>query len=197
MTNERTLVIIKPDGVQRALVGDIIHRIERTGLKIVAMKMMMAAEETLWKHYDKDDTWFSEKGAIVVANREAQGMPIEKEAIEYGKDILRANIEFMTASPVIPFVIQGNQAVGIVKKIVGSTEPLSSDIGTIRGDLTVDTYELANSSSRAVRNLVHCSDQVSEAEREIPLWFDESELISYRLANERILYDVNLDGLLE
>lgn len=197
MTNERTLVIIKPDGVQRALVGDIIHRIERTGLKIVAMKMMMASEDALWKHYDKDDTWFSEKGAIVVSNREAQGMPIEKEAIEYGKDILRANIEFMTASPVIPFVIQGNQAVGIVKKIVGSTEPLSSDIGTIRGDLTVDTYELANSSSRAVRNLVHCSDQVSEAEREIPLWFDESELISYRLANERILYDVNLDGLLE
>ena len=197
MTNERTLVIIKPDGVQRALVGDIIHRIERTGLKIVAMKMMMASEDTLWKHYDKDDTWFSEKGAIVVANRKAQGMPVEKEAIEYGKDILRANIEFMTASPVIPFVIQGNQAVGIVKKIVGSTEPLSSDIGTIRGDLTVDTYELANSSSRAVRNLVHCSDQVSEAEREIPLWFDEAEVISYRLANERILYDVNLDGLLE
>ena len=152
MTNERTLVIIKPDGVQRALVGDIIHRIERTGLKIVAMKMMMAAEETLWKHYDKDDTWFSEKGAIVVANREAQGMPIEKEAIEYGKDILRANIEFMTASPVIPFVIQGNQAVGIVKKIVGSTEPLSSDIGTIRGDLTVDTYELANSYVSTVKS---------------------------------------------
>ncbi len=197
MTNEQTLVIIKPDGVQRALVGDIIYRIERTGLKIVAMKMMMAAEEVLWKHYDKDDVWFAEKGAIVVANRKEQGLPVEKEAIEYGKDILRANIDFMTASPVIPFVIQGNQAVGIVKKIVGSTEPLSSDIGTIRGDLTVDTYELANASSRAVRNLVHCSDQVSEAEREIPLWFEESELISYRLANERILYDVNLDGLLE
>jgi len=180
MIKERTLVIIKPDGVQRTLVGDIISRIERTGLKIVALKMLLASEDTLWKHYNKDDSWF-----------------IEKEAIEYGKDIMRGNVDFMTSGPIIAFVIQGNQAVGVVKKLVGGTEPLTSDVGTIRGDYTVDTYSLANSSSRAVRNLVHCSDKVSEAEREIILWFDESEIIKYNLANERILYDVNLDGILD
>lgn len=197
MIKERSLVIIKPDGVQRSLVGDIIARIERTGLKIIAMKMIMAKEAPLWKHYNKDDAWFLEKGNIVIKNRKEQGMSVDKEAIEYGKDILRANIDFMTAGPVLAMVIQGNQAVGIVKKLVGGTEPLTSDVGTIRGDLTIDTYELANASGRAVRNLIHCSDKVSEAEREIPLWFEEAELIRYRLANERILYDVNLDGILE
>ncbi|MGA1047335.1 MAG: nucleoside-diphosphate kinase [Minisyncoccia bacterium] len=197
MIKEKTLVIVKPDGVQRSLVGDIISRIERTGLKIVAMKMLLANEDTLWKHYDKDDTWFIEKGAIAIESRKSQGLEVDKEAIEYGKDILRGNISFMTSGPVIALIVQGNQSVGVVKKIVGGTEPLTSDVGTIRGDYTVDTYSLANSSSRAVRNLVHCSDKVSEAEREIALWFNESEIVKYNLANERILYDVNLDGILE
>jgi nucleoside-diphosphate kinase len=197
MIKERTFVIIKPDAVQRNLIGDIISRIERTGLKIIALKMVVANEDTLWKHYNKDDAWFLEKGNIAIESRKLQALPVEKEAIEYGKDILRANIEFMTSGPVIAFVIQGNQAVGIVKKIVGGTEPLTSDVGTIRGDYTIDTYSLANSSSRAVRNLIHCSDKVSEAEREISLWFNESEIIKYNLANERILYDVNLDGILD
>ena len=197
MIKEKTLVIVKPDGVQRSLVGDIIARIERTGLKIIAMKMLLASEDTLWKHYDKDDTWFIEKGAIAIESRKSQGLEVNKEAIEYGKDILRGNISFMTSGPVIALIVQGNQSVGVVKKLVGGTEPLTSDVGTIRGDYTVDTYSLANSSSRAVRNLVHCSDKVSEAEREIALWFNESEIVKYNLANERILYDVNLDGILE
>jgi nucleoside-diphosphate kinase len=197
MIKERTFVIIKPDAVQRNLIGDIISRIERTGLKIIALKMLVAKEDTLWKHYNKDDAWFLEKGNIAIESRKSQALPVEKEAIEYGKDILRSNIEFMTSGPVIAFIIQGNQAVGIVKKIVGGTEPLTSDVGTIRGDYTIDTYSLANSSSRAVRNLIHCSDKVSEAEREISLWFSEADIIKYNLANERILYDVNLDGILD
>jgi nucleoside-diphosphate kinase len=197
MIKEQTLVIIKPDAVQRGLIGDIISRIERTGLKITALKLIVASEDVLWQHYNKDDAWFIAKGTIAIESRKAQGLPIEKEAIEYGKDILRANIEFMTSGPVIAFVVQGNQSVGVVKKLVGGTEPLTSDVGTIRGDYTVDTYSLANSSSRAVRNLLHCSDKVEEAEREIQLWFSESEIVKYRLANERILYDVNLDGILE
>jgi nucleoside-diphosphate kinase len=197
MIKEQTLVIIKPDAVQRGLIGDIISRIERTGLKITALKLIVASEDVLWQHYNKDDAWFIAKGTIAIESRKAQGLPIEKEAIEYGKDILRANIEFMTSGPVIAFVVQGNQSVGVVKKLVGGTEPLTSDVGTIRGDYTVDTYSLANSSSRAVRNLLHCSDKVEEAEREIQLWFSEAEIVKYRLANERILYDVNLDGILE
>lgn len=194
---ERSLVIIKPDGVQRSLMGEIIGRIERTGLKFAAVKLLVPKAEQCWEHYHKDDEWFLKKGSRIVDDRTAQGMPIEKEAIEYGKDIIRANVDFFTSGPVLAFVIEGNQSVAIVKKLVGGTEPTTSDVGTIRGDLTVDSYALSSLDSRAVRNLIHCSDSPEEAEREIPIWFVPEEVISYRLVQEQILYDVNLDGILE
>lgn len=194
---EKTFVIIKQDGVQRSLIGEIISRLERTGLKLVAMKFAFATEDQCWTHYNKDDVWFESKGQITVKNREAMGLPVEKPAIEYGKDIMRGNVKYMTSGPLVMMVWQGNKAVGIVKKIVGGTEPLTSDVGTIRGDFTLDSYELANMDGRAVRNLIHCSDMVEEAEREIKIWFSESEIMKYRLVGEEILYDVNLDGIKE
>jgi len=197
IVKERCFVAIKPDGVQRSLVGEIIKRFERTGLKLVGLKLMVVTEDICWTHYNKDDGWYSSKGAMVVKNRESAGLPIEKEAIEYGKDIIRALVKFMTCGPVVAMVWEGNQAVNIVKKIVGGTEPTTSDVGTIRGDLTLDSYELSNLDSRAVRNLVHCSDKPEEAQREIDIWFKKEELINYRLVQEQILYDVNIDGLLE
>lgn len=194
---ERTLVILKPDAVQRGLIGEIIRRIENTGLKLVALKIVNATEEQLWSHYNKDDEWFLKKGNRTIEELKAIDRPIEKEAIEYGKDIIRALVKFMSCGPIVPMVFEGNQAVGIVKKIVGSTEPLTSDGGTIRGDYTLDSYSLASFSDRAVRNLVHCSDPVEDAAREIPIWFNNEELLNYRLISEQILYDVNLDGIKE
>lgn len=194
---EKTLVIIKPDGVQRSLIGDIIGRIERTGLKFSAFKFLVPREDQCFAHYNKDDAWFQEKGARMIKEKEGRGEPVEKSVIEYGKDIIRGNVAFFTSGPVLAMVVQGNQAVGIVKKLVGGTEPLTSDVGTIRGDFTVDSYALAGVDERAVRNLAHCSDSPSEAEREIKIWFDEKDLINYRLVQEQILYDVNLDGILE
>ncbi len=194
---ERTFVIIKPDGVQRSLIGEIIKRFERVGLKMVAMKMFVADETRLWKHYNKDDAWYTAKGEKTVQNRTAAGMTVDKPAIEYGKDIVRALVTFMSCGPVVAMVWEGNEAVNIVKKIVGDTQPLTSDVGTIRGDYTVDSYELSNVSERAVRNLIHCSDKPTEAEREIAIWFEKNEIINYRQIQEEILYDVNLDGILE
>lgn len=197
MAIERTLVILKPDAVQRGLIGNIVNRLERTGLKFTAFKFLVPQEDQCWKHYNKDDAWFMSKGERITNDRKSQGLPIEKEVIEYGKDIILANVKFFTSGPVLALVIEGNQAVGVVKKIVGSTEPSTSDVGTIRGDLTIDSYELSSVDNRAVRNLIHCSDSPEEAEREIPLWFDASEVVKYRLVQEQILYDVNLDGILE
>lgn len=194
---EQTLVILKPDAVQRGLIGEIIKRIENTGLKLVALKITMATEEQLWKHYNKDDEWFLKKGQRTIEEKRLAGLSIEKEAIEYGKDIIRALVKFMSCGPVVPMVWEGNQAVGIVKKITGSTEPLSSDGGTIRGDYTLDSYALSSIDDRAVRNLVHCSDPLSDAAREIPIWFTTEEILKYRLISEQILYDVNLDGIKE
>ncbi len=194
---ERTFVIVKPDGVQRGLVGEITRRFENTGLKIVAMKMAVLPEELLWKHYDKDDEWFIKKGAGIKQNRADAGMDASREPIEYGKDIIRALVKYMTASPVVMMVIEGNQAVAVVKKLVGETEPATSDVGTIRGDLTTDSYAICSVDDRAVRNLIHCSDEVDNANKEIAMWFPAEEVFNYRHVQEEILYDVNLDGIME
>lgn len=194
---ERTLVIIKPDGVQRGLIGEIISRFERTGLKFVGSKFFIPTQEKLEEHYNKDEAWFKKKGERIIEDLKSQDLPVEKEPLEYGKGIIDTIIHYMTAAPVFAFVIEGNQSVAIVKKLVGSTEPATADIGTIRGDLTLDSYGHSTYENRAVRNLIHCSESPEEADREIAVWFDEADLMNYVTAQERILYDVNLDGIPE
>ena len=191
---ERSLVILKPDSVQRSLMGEIIKRFEQTGLKVSAMKMFMATEEQLLKHYNKDDAWFLKKGERVIEDLKAAGMEVTKEPIEYGKDIIRTIVHYMTAAPVVAMVIEGNQAVAVVTKLVGTTEPSTSDVGTIRGDYTVDSYGHSAYEDRAVRNLVHQSESPEEADREIAIWFNDDEIMNYATAQERIMYDVNFDG---
>ena len=197
MHKERTLVIIKPDGIQRGLIGEIIRRFERTGLKFVAFKFLVPTVEQCLVHYNKDEAWFLRKGARVVDDLKSQGLPVEKEAIEYGKGIIDTIIKFMTAGPVLAMVVEGNQSVAIVTKITGTTEPLTSDVGTIRGDLTVDSYSHSTVQNRAVRNLIHSSESPEEADREIGVWFKPEELIEYKTTLERILYDVDLNGIFE
>ncbi len=194
---ERSFVAVKPDGVQRALVGEVIHRIERTGLKIVAMKMFVPSREKAVKHYGKDDKWYEEKGSILVEGMKAKGQTPTKSVIEYGKDIIETVIKYMTMGPIVAFVVEGAHAVEVVKKIVGSTEPAKSDVGTIRGDFTIDSYLTANLDGRAVRNIMHCTDKPEEAQREIDIWFSPEEIIAYTTIQEKILYDVNIDGILE
>ncbi|MGB4943110.1 MAG: nucleoside-diphosphate kinase, partial [Candidatus Moraniibacteriota bacterium] len=98
---ERTLVILKPDAIQRSLIGEVIRRIERTGLKLVAVKFMIAKEEQCWEHYQKNDEWYLKKGQRVIEDRKAHGLPIEEEPMEYGKDIIRTIVEYMTSGPVL------------------------------------------------------------------------------------------------
>ena len=191
---ERSLVLLKPDTVQRSLVGEVIKRFERTGLKISAMKMVVATEAQLLDHYNKSDEWYERKGKGIVEELVAMGKTADKEPIEYGKDIIRTVVKYMTAAPVVALIFEGNKAVSVVTKVVGSTEPATSDVGTIRGDYTVDSYGHATYEDRAVRNLVHQSESPEEAEREIAIWFEESEIMKYTTAQERIMYDVNLDG---
>lgn len=191
---ERSLVLLKTDAVQRSLVGEIIKRFEQTGLKISAMKMLDASEEQLLSHYNKDDEWYAKKGQGIVDDLTKLGKPIEKEASEYGRDIIRTVVKYMQESPIVALVLEGNQATAVVTKIVGTTEPTTSDVGTIRGDYTLDSFAHATYENRAVRNLVHQSESPVEAEREIKIWFTNSEIMQYTTAQERILYDLNLDG---
>ncbi len=196
---ERTFVILKPDTIQRSLIGEVIGRLERTGLKLVATKMLRADEQKLLEHYGKKDDWYQSKGAKRKQFLIDAGVSVDasRDAIEFGKDIIANIIRYMRTSPVVAMVWEGNQAVAVVKKLVGSTDPTASDVGTIRGDLQIDSYSKSDVEQRALRNLVHCSDQVSEAEREVAIWFTPEELHDYRHINEAILEDVNLDGTTE
>lgn len=197
---ERTLVIIKPDGIQRTLIGEIIKRYERVGLKLLGLKMLIPTEEMAIKHYYEvgGDAWLEEVGRKAAASYEKKGMKSPFATFkENGIAIMNANAKYMSSGPVIAMVWGGNQAVALVRKITGGTEPLSSDMGTIRGDFTLDTYQMADVDQRSIRNLIHASGLVEEAEKEIPIWFNENEILNYRLIQDEILYDVNLDGILE
>jgi nucleoside-diphosphate kinase len=195
---EQTLVIIKPDGVQRGLIGEVIRRYEQCGLKLVALKMLIPNKELALTHYSVDPEWAFKTGTKSIAAYKAKGQtPPTEDPIELAEKVRQNLVKFMTSGPVVPMVWQGMGAVEIVRKITGSTEPLSSVPGTIRGDYTIDSYRAADTDSRAVRNIIHSSGSVDEAKKEIAIWFDAKEVLSYRLASEAIIYDVNLDGILE
>ncbi len=195
---ERTFVAIKPDGVQRSLIGEIIGRLERAGLKLVAMKMAVVTPAMVEQHYTVDPNWRVITGQKTVEAYKKQGKnPPSEDPVKITEIILNNLKKYMSSGPMIAMVWEGVHAVGIVRKLVGGTEPLTSDVGTIRGDFTIDSYILSDMDGRSVRNLIHASGNTSDADKEIALWFKKDELVNYRLIQEAILYDVNLDGILE
>jgi len=195
---ERTLVVIKPDGIQRTLIGEIIKRYERSGLKLVGMKMLTVTPEFIEKHYTLDPNWRRVTGEKAIASYKAKGQtPPSEDPLEITAKILANLKKYLSAGPVVAMVWQGVNAAGIIRKLTGGTEPLSSDVGSIRGDYTLDSYQIADVDKRAVRNLAHASGNAEEAVVEIAHWFNPDELIDYRLISDEILYDVNLDGILE
>ena len=187
---EKTLIVIKPDGVQRNLVGEIISRFENSGLKLVSMKMIQATEDIVEKHYTIDPDWFKNVGTKAIESYKKKGMtPPSEDPIEVGKSVLDRLKVYITTSPVVAMVWQGNEAVKVGRKIAGGTEPLSAEMGTIRGDYSVESYQLADGSERAIVNLVHASGSVEEAKNEIKLWFDDKEVLDYKLVRDTIIYD--------
>lgn len=159
---ERTLVLIKPDAVQRGIVGEILTRFERVGLKIVGMKMIEPTEGHYHEHYEK----------------------ISKLISRRGQEVFDVNLDFMMVGPVIVLVLEGLGAVGLVRKMVGETEPASAAPGTIRGDYSHMGYTHANTAGTGIPNIVHASGDIEEAKAEVKLWFEPNELFSYRLAHE-------------
>jgi nucleoside-diphosphate kinase len=195
---ERTLVVIKPDAVQRSLIGEIVKRYEQVGLKLVAMKMLVPTPEHIEKHYTLDPEWRRITGEKTIKGYHDKGLtPPTTDPFEVTNKLLGRLVKYMTAGPVVAMVWEGAHAVQIVRKLTGGTEPLTSDVGTIRGDFVLDSYQMTDADSRSVRNLVHASGSAKEANDEIKHWFTEEELIDYKHMQEKILYDVNLDGILE
>jgi len=148
---ERTFLMIKPDGVQRQLVGEVIRRFETKGFTLVGLKMMKVSRELAEKHYD-----------------------VHKE-----RPFFTGLVEFIISAPVVAMVWQGEGVVAAARKIIGATDPLNAEPGTIRGDLGVSIG----------RNLIHGSDAIETAQREISLWFNESESIAWNPALKSWLYE--------
>lgn len=186
--NEKTFILLKPDAVQRGLVGEIISRFEKKGLKLTALKMFWADKELAEKHYDQPESAMITLGERTIAAYAEKGIEIKKTPIEIAKDIQRKLVTYLTTGPVVGVVIEGAHAVQHVRKIRGATNPLGADVGTITADLTIDSYFIADEDERAIRNLVHASGTVEEAAYEIDLWFNDDEIYNYQLAIEKILY---------
>ncbi|MGC8571910.1 MAG: nucleoside-diphosphate kinase [Candidatus Micrarchaeia archaeon] len=185
---EKTLVLIKPDGVKRGLVGKIITRLEESGLKIVAMKLVVPNEELLQKHYKLEKEWYENAWKKTQETMAAKGQTLKETPLELGKRIQSNLIMFMKGNPVVAMVIEGNEAIANVRKIVGATSPSRADPSTIRGLYSTDSYDLADSRGRAVKNLIHASDSAKVAEYEISIWFKPNEIFEYKRADEDIIY---------
>lgn len=183
---ERTLIILKPDTVQRAIVGEIITRFERVGLKITAVKMLVPNEGLLAKHYP-------ESLIPIVGNKtkkdwDSYGIEYSESAEEIGRMIIDATREFMCSGPVIAMVLEGGHAVEVVRKLVGQTGPKDSAPGTIRGDYAHLSLGRASLARKGAVNLIHASGSVDEAKKEIAMWFKPNELHTYTTVHEHLTH---------
>lgn len=195
---ERTLVLLKPDAIQRALMGEILVRYERLGLKLVSLKMVVPTTEQVEGHYTLDPNWRRVTGEKTIKSYRDRGLPPPSEdPLEITAKILKNLKKYLTAGPVVAMVWEGAHAVELVRKITGGTEPRTSPVGTIRGDFVPDSYVMSDADDRAVRNLIHASGSIAEAEMEIPHWFKKSELIDYKVSREDVLYAKELKGILD
>lgn len=179
---ERTFVMIKPDGVRRGLVGRIISRLEDVGLKLVGLKILRADKELVREHYPDDPGWLKAVGEKTLMTYKEYGMdPLKQigtdDPVQIGRWVREKLVEFITSGPVVAMVWEGNHAIEVVRKLVGNTVPLFAGPGTIRGDFSADSPDLANREGRPVYNLVHASGDPEEAEREVRLWFRDEELL--------------------
>jgi len=182
---EKTFLMIKPDGVRKGLIGEIIRRVEQRDLKVVAIEMFEPTREQIDEHYPKDETWIRRLGQKTLSTYEKYGLDTKKEFgsiddLEIGKNVRQWLINFMTSAPLVRMVIQGLHAVDMVRKIVGETIPSKAEMGTIRGDFSVDSPALANKEKRAVLNLVHASETPEEAAHEIKFWFENQKIYNYK-----------------
>ncbi len=182
---ERTFLMVKPDGVRKGLVGEIIRRLEQRDLKIVGLKMFKPTRSQIDEHYPKDEAWIARVGEKTLATYHKYGYDAVEEVgtdepLEIGRIVRGWIVEYMCSAPLVPMVVQGVHAIDMVRKIVGHTIPATADMGTIRGDFSADSPALANKERRAVQNLVHASETPQEAEHEIALWFGDEDLADYK-----------------
>ena len=185
---ERTLVVIKPEGVQRAIIGKVIKVFENAGLKVVGLKMVLPSKEVAALHYAEDEEWMRSVGTKTKISYKEKGIEMKEDEVEIGRNIRNQLLAHLTAGPVVAMALEGNDAIFVTRKLVGGTEPRKADPSSIRGMYASDSYGMADSRKRPIKNIIHASDEPATAEREIQLWFGKGELQDYRRADEDTLF---------
>jgi nucleoside-diphosphate kinase len=186
---EQTYVMIKPDGVKKGLIGEIIKRFEQRDLKIVALEMFQPTHEQMDNHYPKNEEWVTRLGQKTISTYEKYDYDAladfgTKEPKKIGPNIRKWLVDYMLSAPLVKMIVQGVHAVDVVRKIAGDTMPYKADMGTIRGDFSIDSPALANKEKRCVANIIHCSETPEEAEHEIKHWFGDSISHKYKRFGE-------------
>ncbi len=179
---EKTFVLVKPDGVRKGLIGEAIKRFEQRDLKVVALEMFQATFEEMDQHYPKDEKWIARLGEKTTHTYEKYGYDLNKDfgtsdTLEIGKVVRSWLVDFMISAPMVRMVVEGVHAVDMVRKIVGPTMPYLAEMGTLRGDYSADSPAIANAEKRAVYNLIHASETPEEAAHEIEHWFGKEKPI--------------------
>jgi len=190
---QRTLVLVKPDGVKRGLVGEVLKRVERRGLKLIAVKMVQVDRTHLEKHFPSDPEWMArlgDKGLKTFAeyNLDPKEHMGTDDRVEIGRRVKESLFEYMISGPIVAMVVEGLHAIDMVRKLAGNTLPVFAEMGTVRGDFSVDSPAVANIEGRAIHNIMHASETPEEAENEIDLWFRPEEIHDYKRAEEDIMF---------
>ena len=190
---EKTCVLIKPDGVKRGLVGEIIRRIEQRDLKVIALSMVWANKEKIDGHYPKDEFWISRLGEKTLHTYAKYNLDPKKELgtddkLKIGQSVRGWVVNYMSGGPIVKMIVQGVHSVDMVRKLAGNTCPNLAEMGTIRGDYSVDSPAAANRDKRAIHNIIHASETPEEAEHEIKYWFSKEEIHNYKRSEEEMMF---------
>ena len=193
LPTEHTFVMVKPDGVMRGLVGEVIKRLEQRGLKVVAMKMIQATEKQVDGFYPSDEAWLTRLGTKGLKTFAEYGIdPLQEmgtdDPLEIGRRVRAAILRYMTIGPMVPMVVEGIHAISVVRKLAGATLPVFAEPGTIRGDYSHDAPTAANMEGRSIYNIVHASETPEEAAHEIQHWFKDGEIHDYDRAEHVIMF---------
>jgi len=188
MAKEQTLIAIKPESIQRHLVGEFIAKFEKRGLKLTACKLVSPTRKQVEAHYPDDEAWYLSSGTKTYENYRNKGIDPGMTPIELAKRTRKRLIEHLVDRPLLLMVWEGPHAVDLGRKTAGATNPLVADIGSIRGDYSTESYELADDIERAIHTLVHASGSLEEAKKEIKIWFKNEEILDFDLITENVFY---------
>ena len=191
LRRERTLVLIKPDAVARHLVGEIISRFERKGIKLAAMKLVWPTEEMTDKHYTDSEEWYMDTGNRTYQGYIEKGIEPPMGPRELAVEVRHKLMDALTAGPVVALVLEGAHVIEVVRKMRGATSPLKAEVGTIGFDYTLESYQVSDAGGWAIKNIIHASDSVENAAREIAIWFKPDEVVDYETVITEVAYTKN------